>query len=122
MDVQLAPKIPLTLRADVGAGRSSFDLTNLSVKSVTLNNGAGQATVRFPAAPGLMTANIHSGAGQLTLEIPPGVGASIHGNNGLVNLQVPTDRFQKVADGYQSSDYATAANRVDLTLNVGFGE
>lgn len=122
MNVQLAPKIPLTLRADVGAGQSDFDLTNLSVQSFALNNGAGQATVRFPTAPGRMTANIHSGAGQLILEIPPGVAASIHGNNGLVNLQVPTDRFQKVADGYRSSDYATATNQVDITLNVGFGE
>jgi hypothetical protein len=122
LDVQLLPKVPLTVRADVGAGQSDFDLSNLSIRSFTLNNGAGQTTVQLPTQAGQLTADIHGGAGQIILEVPSGVAAYIHGNNGLVNMRVPTDRFQKVSDGYQTTDYQSAQNRVDVTLNLGVGE
>jgi hypothetical protein len=122
LDTQLARKIPLNLQADVGAGQSDFDLKDLAVRSFVLHTGAGQATVHFPAQAGQTTADIHSGAGQIILDVPAGVGASIHGNNGLVSVNVSNDRFQKVGDGYQTSDYDKAANRVDVTLNLGVGE
>jgi hypothetical protein len=122
MDVQLARKTPLTLQADVGAGQSDFDLTDLAIRSFVLHNGAGQATVHFPAQAGPTTADIHSGAGQIILDVPAGVGAYIHGNNGLVSVKVSNDRFQKVSDGYQTTDYQNATNRVDVVLNLGVGE
>jgi hypothetical protein len=122
LETQLAPNVPLTLRADVGAGQSDFDLTGLLVRSFTLNNGAGQATVHFPSGAGTTTADIHSGAGQIVLEVPPDVGAYVHGNSGFVNVRVPTDRYQKVGDGYQTADYQSAKNRVDVSLHVGVGE
>jgi hypothetical protein len=122
LDVQLRPSVPLTVHADVGAGESDFDLSSLSVRSLTLNSGAGQTTVHLPTPAGQMTADIHGGAGQIILEIPPDVEAYIHGNNGLVAVHAPADRFQKVKDGYQTSNFEAATNRVDVTLNLGVGE
>jgi hypothetical protein len=121
LNARLAPQIPLDLRAEVGAGQSTFNLLDLMVNQFTLNNGAGQATIYFPRTAGQTTADIHSGAGQIILEVPPGVGAYIHGSSGLVNYHA-SNRYQKVADGYQTSDFATAANRVDVTMHVGIGE
>jgi hypothetical protein len=122
LDVLLSPKVPLTLNADVGAGDSTFDLSGLQVRNFSLNNGAGQASVTFPTSAGQTTADIHSGAGSLSLTIPEGVGARIHASNGLVNLHVATDRFKLVGDYYQTDDYNSATNRVDITLHVGIGE
>ena len=121
MKAQLAQRIPLDVRAEVGAGQADFNLSDLQVTQFTLNNGAGQATVQFPTRAGQTIADIHSGAGQITLDVPAGVGAYIHGGNGLVSFHV-SDRYQKVPDGYQTSDFASAANRVDVTLHVGIGE
>ena len=121
MNANVAPQVPLVLRAEVGAGQAEFNLTDLAVHEFSLNNGAGQATIRFPKSAGQTTADIHSGAGQITLEVPPSVGAYIHVSNGLVNLSA-SDRFQKVGDGYQTSDYSSAPNRLDATLHVGIGE
>jgi hypothetical protein len=122
LDVKLNPTTPLTLHADVGAGQSDFDLSSLLVRSLTLNSGAGQTTVHLPVQAGQVTADLHGGAGQIILDVPPDVGAYIHGNNGLVSVHVSNDRFQKMGDGYQTSDYSSAANRVDVTLNLGVGE
>lgn len=121
-NVLLSPITPLTLRADVGAGQSDFDLTGLMVQQLTVNNGAGQTTIRFPSNAGQTIADVHSGAGQLVLIVPPDVGAYIHtSRGGVVNVQVPSDRFQSVSDGYETANYASAANRVDVTLHLGVG-
>src|SRR5579859_3378252 len=121
MNANLVSQIPLVLRAEVGAGQADFNLTDLNVHEFTLNNGAGQATIRFPKSAGLTTADIHSGAGQIALDVPPSVGAYIHGSNGLVNVTA-SNRYQKVSDGYQTSDFASAPNRLEVTLHVGIGE
>lgn len=120
-NVLLAPGVPLSLRANIGAGESDFDLTNLTVHQLTINSGAGQTTVRFPTSAGQTDADVHSGAGQLILVIPPDVGAYIHRASSMVEVNVPSDRFQTVADGYQTANYATATNRVDVTLHLGVG-
>src|SRR5207253_9905482 len=119
---QLAPSVPLSLQADVGAGQSSFDLTNLVARDFTLNNGAGQVMIKLPAAAGQSTADIHSGAGEVSIEVPPGVGAHVRFSGGLANLQVDDNRFHAISGGYETTEYASATNRVDLTLNVGVGK
>jgi hypothetical protein len=116
----LNPRVPETLRLNLGAGDATLDLTNVPVRDLSVNNGAGQLEVRFPDAAGTTTADIHSGAGQVTLVIPRGVGAAIHATDGLVNLHV-SYRFQATSDGYRTDDATTAANRLDITLHVGFG-
>ncbi len=119
--VLLTPGVPLSLRANIGAGQASFDLTNLTVRQLSINSGAGQTTVRFPISGGQTDADIHSGAGQLTLVIPPDVGAYIHQSSAMVDVHIPSDRFRAVADGFQTANYATATNRVDVTLHLGIG-
>lgn len=121
-NILLSQRVPQTLRINLGAGSGNLDLTSVPVHDLTVNLGAGQATIHFPASAGTTTADIRGGAaGQLTLVIPPGVGASIHTTDGLVNVKV-SNRFQAVSDGYQTADYGTAANRVDITLHVGVGQ
>lgn len=121
MNVGLNPRIPESLRFTVGAGQSTVDLSGVPVHALTVNNGAGQVEIHFPAGAGTTTADIQSGAGRLTLVIPPGVGAAIHNASGLVNVQV-SDRFHAVSDGYRTADYDSAPNRVDITLHVGVGQ
>ena len=122
MNALLAQHVPLTIHADLGAGQSDFDLTNLAVSTFSLNDGAGQATVRLPNGAGRTSVDIRSGAGQVILVVPPGVGAAIHNVGGLVNVHVPSDRFQRVGDGYETADYQSAQNRVDVDLHLGVGE
>lgn len=121
MDVLVSPDVPLTLNSEFGAGQSSFDLSGLQVSRLTLRTGAGQTTIHFPTK-GQTTAEIQAGAGQLILVIPPTVGATIHSQDGLVNLQVPSDRFQATSDGYRSLNDATAESHLDLTLKLGVGQ
>jgi hypothetical protein len=57
----------------------------------------------------------------LTVEVPPGVAARIRTRMALGSSQVDESRFPRTADGFESADYATSANRVDLDLQGGVG-
>jgi hypothetical protein len=120
--VQLARATPLTLEVNLGAGRADLDLSELAVQELTLDSGAGDLTVTFPAGTSRTDAEIRSGAGHLTLIIPPEVGARLHAPaEGIVKINAPGDRFHQTTDGYESSNYASAAHHLEITLHLGVG-
>jgi hypothetical protein len=47
--------------------------------------------------------------------------ARIRGQIGLGALEVNQARFPKTGDGWASKDFDTAENRVDITVDGGFG-
>lgn len=67
------------------------------------------------------TINAKSGAGNVVVLIPSGVAARIHATTGLGKVIVDP-RFNKTdKDTYQSPDYDSAANRVEITATSGAG-
>ncbi len=57
----------------------------------------------------------------LILEVPQGVAARIVTRVALGSRQIDEGRFPRVGDLYQSLDYATCANRVDIDVEGGVG-
>jgi hypothetical protein len=119
--VGLAPDIPLDLRFDTGASRSVLDLRGLLVRNVELHTGASQTRLIVPDAAGATTIKAEAGAASLTIEIPTGVAARIRTRMALGSSQVDESRFPRTTDGYESPDFATATNRVELDLQGGVG-
>ena len=80
----------------------------------------GSAAFDSPENAGPTTAHFSGGATNLTLEVPNGVAAQIRTRGGLNTLSVDQSRFPAAgADTYRSPDYATAANKVDITVETG---
>ena len=61
--------------------------------------------------------------GALTIHVTVGVAAHIHADLEQASLEVDPARFLPVEVGkeYRSSDYDTAANRVQIQLEMGMG-
>jgi hypothetical protein len=57
----------------------------------------------------------------VVIHIPLGVAARIHSDAGLATVNIDP-RFVKTEAGWESPDYATAANKVDLKLETGVGK
>ena len=55
------------------------------------------------------------------LEVPVGVAARIRSRMALGSSQWTKPASRGWVDGYQSADYATAANRVDIDVQGGVG-
>ena len=120
-DVGLTAEVPLDLRLDTGANRSMLDLRDLRLRSLELHTGASDTRVLLPRAAGATTVRAESGVASLTLEVPAGVAARIRGRMALGTSQVDQVRFPRVADGYESPDYANATNRIDIDISGGVG-
>ncbi len=119
--VGLTAGVPLDLRVDAGASRNVFDLRDLRVRSLELHTGASDTRILLPRAAGATSVRAETGAASLSLEVPAGVAARIRTRVVLGSVQVDESRFPRVTGGFESPDYATAANRVDIDVQGGVG-
>jgi len=93
----------------------------LSVSDLTIHTGASKTHLTLPAQAGYTRARISSGAASVHIDVPPGVAAHVHGAMGLGTVNVDSARFPRRNGSYESPDYATAVNRVELDIEGGIG-
>ncbi len=97
--------------------RDGVDTANLELKP-----GVGGMEVVMPSNAGTVTAKLDGGIGGLTILIPQGVAARIRSHSGISGATINQARFPRVGeDLYESPDYATATNKIDLDVNAGIG-
>ncbi|MBE3118501.1 MAG: hypothetical protein IMZ50_07080 [Candidatus Atribacteria bacterium] len=120
-DIRLNRDIPLSLKIDSGASASILDLSDLKVTDLDIDTGASSTELTLPANAGNTHVDIDTGASSLKVSILSGVAASIRVKSGIASVNV-NPRFSRLDGGlYQSTDYSTAANRVDMTIDAGVG-
>lgn len=119
-DIGVTAEIPIDLRLDTGANRSSIDLVGLRIRQLELHTGASETTVRLPAS-GRPRVRVECGFASVVLTVPDGMAAKIQGSMGLGTVTVDESRFPRAGEGWASADYETASDRVDITVAGGFG-
>jgi hypothetical protein len=120
--VRLNEAIPLTLRIEGGASENRLDLAQLRVQELHVETGASSTKLTLPSRAGQTQAQVSCGAGAVEIQVPPEVGARIRAHSALGEVKVDGGRFPGVEAGvYQSADYETASNRVDLRVEVSLG-
>jgi hypothetical protein len=117
----LTTEVPLDLRLETGANRTELDLTGHRLRTLTIKTGASETRVRLPRAAGESRVRAEAGAAQLILEVPDGVAARIRSQMVIGTTNVDTARFPRSAGGYESPDYGTATNRVEIDITGGVG-
>ncbi len=121
-DIRLNADIPLKLKIDSGASASTLDLTDLKVVDLDINTGASSTEINLPANAGNTLVDIVSGAASVNIRVPSGVAARIKVKSGIASVNVDSNRFPRLDGGlYQSADFATSANRADITIDTGVG-
>ncbi|MCL4395734.1 MAG: cell wall-active antibiotics response protein [Chloroflexi bacterium] len=119
-DIGLNPRIPLALSVNGGVGRVILDLSGLKVTSLSINAGVGLMSVVAPKT-GMSTLSVDGGVGSVAVTIPAGVAARIQVSSGLGGIDVNAARFPRFGDVYQTADYASATNRIDISVDGGVG-
>jgi hypothetical protein len=117
--IGLTPAIPLAVDVEMGAGSTDLDLTGLQIDHLEVNLGVGEINVTLPAS-GDFAGKIEGGVGVVRVYVPEGSALRIQHDSGLSIFDRP-DSYLKSEDSYQSPNYATAANKIDLELAVGVG-
>lgn len=113
---------PLDLDLQCGAAKVRVDLTGVALRRLKIQTGASDTRVLLPRAAGESSVKAEGGAASLTFEVPAGVAARIKSLMVIGSTSVDESRFPKAASGrWESPDYATATNRVDLEISGGVG-
>jgi hypothetical protein len=114
--------VPLDLDLQCGAAKVRVDLTGVTLRRLKIQTGASDTRVRLPRTAGESSVKAEGGAASLTFEVPAGVAARIKSLMVIGSTSVDESRFPKSASGrWESPDYATATNRVDLEISGGVG-
>lgn len=119
--IGLAPDLPITLRLEGGASRSTLDLAGTRVTSLTVKTGASSTRITLPREVERCDVRIEAGAAQVTVEVPTGVAARIRSQMGLGTSTIDEARFPRLGDGWASPDFDTAAHRAEISISGGVG-
>lgn len=77
--------------------------------------------MRLPRNAGSTDVKAETGAASLTMTVPVGVAARIRSRMALGSSDVDEARFPRTSNGYESPDFGTATNRVDIDVQGGVG-
>jgi hypothetical protein len=111
--------IPMTISLNAGAAELDFDLSDLHVRRFSYDGGAASLRLKPPAVMDNCLLELDAGAASLVVVVPDGVSARFRLET-VGSLNVDESRFPRREDGiYQSTDYETAARRVEIVLDGG---
>jgi Domain of unknown function (DUF5668)/N-terminal domain of toast_rack, DUF2154 len=119
--VYLNPRLPLSLKADLGVGNSTLDLESVTLTKLDVNSGTGNTTIILPIPTGNLAASIDGGVGNLVLHIPDAAEARVSVDTGVGNVTIGNRFAQQGENVWVTSGYATAPNKLDLTVDAGVG-
>jgi LiaF transmembrane domain len=112
------PSTELELDMHTGATDSRLDLSDLLVSSLELKTGASSTFVSAPRR-GHTRVAVDAGAASVEFRVPPGVAGRITADTGLADVSIDTNRFLPSGGGYESPDYSTSLNRLELRIKGG---
>ena len=117
-DLALNADVPLSLAIFSGANESIIDLRDLTISDLKVEIGASETKVTLPSR-GRLHADFDLGAASMEVVIPEGVSAKIRASVGAADLKIDESRFPRTGNVYQSSDFNSATNTADITIDAG---
>lgn len=110
--------IPLAFDLNLGANKSTLDLRDLTVTHLDLDTGASETEIFLPAR-GRFVVDIDCGAASLVVHVPEGLAARIRSTVALGDFSANPARFPYNGNYYQSPDYDSAPNAVEIKIDAG---
>jgi hypothetical protein len=117
-DVALNADVPTSLKLNLGANKSDLNLRDMNITDLDLDTGASDTRLTLPSK-GRFHADLDLGAASLEVIVPEGLSARIRASLGAADLKIDQSRFPRSGTYYQSPDYETAVNAVDMTIDAG---
>ncbi len=119
--IHLSPDVEADLTARSGGGNVKLDLAAMKLTRLAADTGGGNMDVVLPDKAVNLSVMARSGAGNVTIHMPGHMAAKIIAKTGFGKVIVDS-RFTQVDDhAYQSADYDSAAEKVEISAQSGAG-
>lgn len=119
-DLRVNPKVAMDLDLGTGVGKSTIDLTSMTLRSLKVDSGVGELYMTLPAH-GKFAADVNAGIGKVTIVIPHGMAAEVRVSTGIGHVEV---LGQTGRDGrtYYTGDWGKSEDQVTIRVDGGIGE
>lgn len=119
-ELQLTRSVPIALAVKTGVGSAHLDLQGAQLTSLQVEAGVGEVNATLPNA-GDYRADFKAGVGALHITVPRAVAARVTVHSGLGAVHV-NGTFDRSGDTYETPGYASATDRVALSVDGGLGQ
>ena len=119
--VHINPEVSSDIKAHSDGGNLKLDLAGMTVTRIAADTGGGNVEVILPDSVADLNVIAKTGAGNVTVHIPHGVAARIHATSGLGKAIIDPQFSKTDQNTYQSPDFDSAFNRVEITIQSGAG-
>lgn len=119
--LNLNKELPTEISVESGASESILNLTDLKVTNLKLETGASSNKIYLPAKAGSTQVKVDAGAASIDIFIPLGVAARIKLDSAISGNKVDNTRFPWNGKVYESPDFASAQNKVEIKISSGVG-
>jgi len=140
-NIRLNSSMPIDMEVKTGAGNTVLDLSNMMVRTLTVDAGASSTSIK--GAPGAMTSmdvktgvgsvnidltgdwknsavvRVDGGVGSIRLVVPRNVGVTVDAKRGLGS--VSASGFTRDGNTYHNAAYGSSSVTLSIDLNVGVG-
>ena len=120
-EIHLNPAVLSDIKAHSDGGNIKLELAGMALTRVSVDTGGGNVDVVLPDSAANLSVTARTGAGNVDVRLPGGTPARIHATTGL-GKAIIDPRFSQIdKHTYQSPDFDSAANQVEITLQSGAG-
>ncbi len=120
-DIALNGELPLSLKVELGAGKSKLELSELNLADVHIESGIGETEIDITGNwKNSFNVKINTGVGKMKIRLPKQVGIKMDIDKGIGKINA--DHFLVVGDCYQNQSYEGSDVKIEVDLNVGVGE
>jgi hypothetical protein len=119
---RLNSRIPWDVRIDAGATEANLDFSNVILKNLELNSAAGDVEIRIGDVDRTATLAVDIKASDFEVVLPKNTGFRAVIRGAVHDISIEGNDYIMDGDVYTSTNYSTAAKKVDLNLDVAVGD
>jgi phage shock protein PspC (stress-responsive transcriptional regulator) len=118
LTMRVADDLPISLRINAGASDLVLDASSLRLEDLRVDTGASRVQITFGELVPEVRAEIKAGASAITVTLPHELGTRLEVRGALMGRNFPG--FTQLERGvYQTTNYETATNRLNLSVEAG---
>jgi len=118
LEVSINREIPVSFEMSFGAAEADIDLREAKVTDINLKSGASSTILIVGDKEKTVDIEIDSGASSTIVRVPKNSGVRLKLEGGIIDKNL-ADLTEKNSDTYESSDYSTSKNTVNITAKIG---